>query len=731
MRFTVVGAGAIGGTFGAHLARAGHEVLLCDADAEHVAAIRRDGLRITGPVADFTVRVPAMAPDHLPADGLGTVLLATKSHHTASAAALLAGRGFDDVVSLQNGLTSGVIEAAVGPGRLVVSFVNVGADVVAPGVVAQGNIATVRIGEIDGPITDRVRRIADALPWAQATDSVTGYLWAKEAYGAMLFGTALCDLSIADALAEPRYREVWLGLAREVLERAPVAPLGFDGFDPADLPGSLERLVVFNRASAKSHSGVYRDLAVRHRRTEVDDLLAVCDGPLTTAVGALVHAIEEGERTCEVANLELLAAIEVTERLGRPLRAVVAVVPAPARAADGPLLGTPVAVKDMVDVAGLVRGDGNPAAAGSGSPAERDAVVVARLRAAGADVFATTTLLEYAAGAPHPDLPEALNPRAPGRSAGGSSGGSAALVAAGACRVALGTDTGGSIRLPAAYCGVVGVKPSHGLVPTDGVSALSPSLDTVGVLAATVADTARVLAVMAGDPALTLDAAPGAPGTRGAPGAPGAGQHRSPAGLRVGVLTGQLASPHLDPELAALTRAALERLQAAGAVLVDVDDTVLAELGDLLAPILLPEAWAVHGRRVTDEPGHYGEPTLRLFRAAGRADPAEGEAALARRDALLPVANALLDGVDVLVGPAAPFAAPLLTPPIDTAEGEVEGVFSSPFNVTGQPAAVLPAGVCADGRPVGVQVVGRLGGDAALLRACAVIEQVLSLSPVT
>ena len=128
-----------------------------------------------------------------------------------------------------------------------------------------------------------------------------------------------------------------------------------------------------------------------------------------------------------------------------------------------------------------------------GRPATADAPVIAALRAAGADVFAATSLLEYAAGAVHPDVPEAMNPYDPERTAGGSSGGSAALVGAGVCAVALGTDTGGSIRLPAHYCATVGFKPSHGVLPLDGVEPLAPTLDHVGLLAADVADTATVL----------------------------------------------------------------------------------------------------------------------------------------------------------------------------------------------------------------------------------------------
>ena len=499
MQLTIIGAGAIGGTIGAHMARAGHDIVLCDTDVEYVAAINRDGIIIEGPVENFTVRVPAITPDQLPAQ-IEHIAIAVKSHHTESAAALLRGRvapgGY--AVSFQNGFTSDILAEAVGCDNLIVSFVNFGADVMGPGRVMQGNVGTFRVGEpFQSVITPRVQELADALPYAVATDNIMGYLWGKEAYGAMLYGGATSDLSIADSLEDPRYRTLMLAIAREVLAQSPVTPMGFDGFEPDDLEGSLDRLVTFNRASAKSHSGIYRDLMVRKRKTEVDDLVRDLKGPLTTYIGELIHAIEDGQRTCEVANLDLLSTYERTNRLGRPLNAVVQILPAPLRSPDGPLHGVAIAVKDLMDVKGVTRGNGNPHDM-VGPPAVSDAPVIATLRAAGADVFATTTLLEYAAGALHPDVAEAMNPYDPLRTAGGSSGGSAALVGVGACDVAIGTDTGGSIRIPAHYCNVVGFKPTFGTIDLTGVQPLSPSLDHVGLLARDVAVTEKVFAAITG-----------------------------------------------------------------------------------------------------------------------------------------------------------------------------------------------------------------------------------------
>ena len=320
MRFTIIGAGAIGGTLGAHLVRSGHDVLLCDADPDHVAAINADGLRISGPVNEFTVKVRAVVPAGLDdalageRDGIRRAVVAVKSQHTASAARLLAGRLAEDgaVLTVQNGLTARDLIDAVGRHRVLSSFVNFGADLIEPGHVLQGNVATFRIGELDpGPITDRVRALAAALPYAEPTDNVLGFLWGKEIYGAMLWAGATSDLSIAETLDRPAYRPLMLALAREVLAQAPVPVESFDGFDPDDLEGSLDRLAVFNRSSAKTHSGIYRDLAVRHRRTEIDEVLRDIDGPIFRRVAAVIHDIEQGRRVCAVENLDELAATVV------------------------------------------------------------------------------------------------------------------------------------------------------------------------------------------------------------------------------------------------------------------------------------------------------------------------------------------------------------------------------------------------------------------------------------
>lgn len=338
MRFLVWGAGAIGGTMGAYLARAGHDVTLVDVVAEHVAAINRGGLRLTGPVEEFVQRMPAFTPDTVVGEW-DSIMLATKAQHTEEATqALLPHLAADGcVISAQNGLNELAIARIVGSERTVGAFVNFGADYLEPGVLLHGSMAAVVVGEIDGRITPRVTAIrhawADFEPRAIVTPNIWGFLWGKEAYGAMLFATALTNESIADALALPAYRPLYIALAREILAVAAargISPEGFDGFDPSSyLPRapqgapeqSLDALVAHNRRSAKTHSGIWRDLAVRKRRTEVDAQLGIVVAlgveagvptPLTTRLVELIHDIENGVRAQSLDTLDALAAVHFT-----------------------------------------------------------------------------------------------------------------------------------------------------------------------------------------------------------------------------------------------------------------------------------------------------------------------------------------------------------------------------------------------------------------------------------
>ena len=334
MRCLIWGAGAIGGTLGAYLARTGHDVTFVDTVDEHVAAIDRAGLHITGPIAEFTVRAPAFTPQTLRGEW-DNIILATKAHHTEAATRALLPHltSAGCVISAQNGLNELAIADIVGAERTVGAFVNFGADYLEPGVIHYGGRGAVVVGEIDGRITPRALAIRDA--WrdlderAIATPNVLGYLWGKEAYGAMLFATALTNESIADALASLTYRDLYVALAREILAVAAargVKPEAFDGFDPGayllDAPPdaatrSLDNLVAHNRRSAKTHSGIWRDLAVRKRPTEVDAQLGIVvtlgreagvATPITARLVELIHDVERGVRPQSLETLDALAA---------------------------------------------------------------------------------------------------------------------------------------------------------------------------------------------------------------------------------------------------------------------------------------------------------------------------------------------------------------------------------------------------------------------------------------
>ena len=692
IKLLVIGAGSIGGVVGAHLIRSGHDLTFSEIDDEHRNAINSDGLTIEFQGEQRNVKAKALAPTELNED-FDIVFLAVKGHQTDSAIAQIASSLRPDgyVVTLQNGLVSETLIKKFGANRVVPALVNFGADYISPGLIKQGNEATVRVGEISGEISTRVSTLADLIPYAQATENIVGYLWSKEVYGAMLFAGAVSDLPIVESLGRPEYRDLMLALAREVMAQAPVKLEPFDGFDPEDLESSIEGLVELNRNSAKSHSGVYRDLAVRKRKTEVSVMKETLDSPLVNLVIEMIESIERGERICQVANLDLLATYESAIRKGTSLNAYVDLLSAPLRSTSGPLLGRAIAVKDIMDIAGVPRGNGNPIDM-AGTPAKGDSPIVRNLRNLGADIFATTTLLEYAAGALHPDVPEALNSANPAFTAGGSSGGSAAMVGAGICQVTLGTDTGGSIRIPAHYCGVAGFKPTYGTFDLTGVTALAPTLDHLGLIGDTPASILEVFT------ALTHSESPTTPGK-----------------VTFGVITERNSSKVLEPEVEEAIDRAVAALVTAGHSVVEVDGSTLDLIDTTFGPIVMYELFQVHEERARNHPEHYGLPTLRLIQASGDVSEVEYQKAMKTRSDNLAKASEIYLGIDALISPCAPYNAPLTTPPIDTVEGEVEALFTATFNVTGDPAISIPIGIGKNNLPFALQLSAARGEDLALL----------------
>lgn len=326
------GTGAIGGTLGAYLARAGHDVLFVDRAADHALAINTRGLRLEGPIEEFTVQAKAVTPEELKGT-FSTVFLCVKAHHTTDAITALGPHLVADgfVVSAQNGLNELEIARVIGESRTIGCFVNFGADYLEPGVIHYAGRGAVVVGELNGAMTPRLAALHALLlefdDRAIQTANIWGYLWGKMAYGAQLFVTALTNESIADALAAPENRTLFTEVAREVMRVAAargVTPEGFNGFNPHaftpdasldDAAHSLEEMVAFNRKSAKTHSGIWRDLAVRKRQTEVDAQLGpiVALGeevgvkvPITARLIEMIHEIERGRRELSWDNLSEL-----------------------------------------------------------------------------------------------------------------------------------------------------------------------------------------------------------------------------------------------------------------------------------------------------------------------------------------------------------------------------------------------------------------------------------------
>ena len=363
----------------------------------------------------------------------------------------------------------------------------------------------------------------------------------------------------------------------------------------------------------------------------------------------------------------------------------------------GPLHGVPVMVKDLFAVAGSPTRFGAHAAF-TEHPA-KDATLVAALRRDGAVLLAKTNMLEFAYGAVHPDVGQTNNPHDPGRTSGGSSGGSAAAVAAGLCYAAVGTDTGGSIRIPAAYCGIVGMKPTYGLVSLEGCLPLSWSLDHAGPLARSATDAMLLLNAMTdrefGLGALDL------------------------RGVRLGIVPAQRDAACLTDDVRAAFAAACGRLEAAGAVLVEVAVPELELASEALMALLGPEAAVVHADRLASAPDAFGSIT-RAQIEAGFAVPAVAYVRAERLRVRLRAGFAVLfEQIDAVLSPTVPYVAPVEDPVMDpTADGagvSDEMLFSAAANLTGCPALSLPCGMSPEGLPIGLHVTAGADRDAWLL----------------
>ena len=418
-----------------------------------------------------------------------------------------------------------------------------------------------------------------------------------------------------------------------------------------------------------------------------------------TVSAAAVHI-----RSGALSPVELIdACLERIEQLNPILNAFLVVAAEQARAAArraadalahgeavGPLHGIPVGVKDLIDVAGMTTTGGS--AFFAGTTAAADAAVIARLKAHGAIVIGKTHLQEFgfSSAAPNEHFGVARNPWNPDLSPGGSSGGSGAAVAAGMCPAALGTDTGGSVRLPAALCGLTGLRPAVGLLPGEGVIPRSETLDTVGPIARTAEDVALLFDAMAG-------ADSGCTQHIGAP----------VSGLRLGVPSGSFFREGAQPEVLAALDAALKQFEKMGIACVEVDlnrldDAIFA--GDIISVV---DPLLVHGERLAHEPERFaGYIRSRLEAAQTLSAVDYARAVQAMRRWQRELAELFGARVDLLVTPTTPVATHPIAPTEPLSSPSALPRYVYPFSTGGVSALSVPCGFTTQNMPIGMQLVG-------------------------
>ena len=434
--------------------------------------------------------------------------------------------------------------------------------------------------------------------------------------------------------------------------------------------------------------------------------------PYAVAAAKVAPANEAGARTSEPPPADAAQALE-RARANPQLNAFTWLAPHAPRAGTGFLSGVPVAVKDLMDVAGAPVTGGSRAL--DASTPQRDAAIVARLRHAGASIIGLANLHEVAYGitSDNPRFGRVVNPRVPSRIPGGSSGGSAAAIAAGIVRCAIGTDTAGSIRIPAACCGIAGFKPSYDALPREGVMDLAPSLDHVGPMGRDVEDCAALFAAMLG-----LDRVP-------------AWMRSDSRGSTIGRLRGYFEEP-LDAEVRAAMDHAAAALAKDGARVIDRSIAGIENASAIQLNTITPEATAVHLARLAERGERFGE-DVRVRLEMGLFFPGAWYTKAQRlRAALVRAIEAAFDGADLLLCPTLRTPAPA----VGAARVDIGGRdyalhtavthLTLPFNLSGLPAASVPWSLSKDGAPISLQVVAPRGED---WRALAAAQRLQALAP--
>lgn len=421
------------------------------------------------------------------------------------------------------------------------------------------------------------------------------------------------------------------------------------------------------------------------------------------------------------------AVLERVDRLNDQMRAFITVTADSAldaaRAAErrikagrslGPLHGVPISVKDLYDTRGI------RTTAGSKVFAERvpteDAAVVKKLKQAGAVLIGKTNMHEFAFGVTtvNPHYGAALNPWDLNRVSGGSSGGSASAVALSLGFGSLGSDTGGSIRIPASLCGIVGLKPTYGMVSLDGVLPLSASLDHAGPMAQTVEDTALLLGVIAGGKVPNYT--------------------KALTGKIKGIKAGIPRTYFFDriaPEVESAVRSALKRLEKLGVRLVEVDMPTARAQGEIFRDIVASEAYFWHERYLKTQGDNYGADVRERLEFGSRVLYVDYARAQRARGVIKMECDAIFDSVDVMITPTVPIAAPGIGEStvkwgkVTEALGSTLTRFTRPFNLAGLPAISIPCGFTAGGLPIGMQIAGRALDESTVLRVAYAYEQAM------
>ena len=388
----------------------------------------------------------------------------------------------------------------------------------------------------------------------------------------------------------------------------------------------------------------------------------------------------------------------------------------------GPLHGIPVGLKDLFNTAGVRTTSGSRIL--DNFIPDEDCTVAAKFQQAGAIMLGKTNMHQFAYGptGENFDYGHMHNPWNIEMVTGGSSGGSGSAAAAGQCTITMGSDTGGSVRIPSALCGIVGLKPTYGLVSRAGLTPLSWCLDHPGPMVRTVEDAALTLNVIAGyDPKDQATTAREVPDYTMA-------LSGSVEGLRIGLVKEFFDAP-LDEEVEMAVRAALDQLAELGATVTEVSLPMFPDAQVISGTILMSEAAAYH-RDLLASDGDKFTPSVRLRLEAGlfvtAADYLKAQQARARFNAEM--AN-LFNEVDLLAGPTEPITAPPILAPEVTIGSDVVGTtaaltqFTRPYNISGTPAISVPCGFSEAGLPIGLQLAGRAFGEATVLRAAHAYEQ--------